>query len=369
MNILVNTSNLKAGGGLQVADSFLSLLYLYTEHSFFVVLSEVLFYLERPMEKYANCTILKYDMPKSIGGLIWGKNAHMDSIVEKYRIDVVFSIFGPTLWRPKVRHVCGFARPQIIYTKSPFFKKISLKQKFAYKISEQFKLYNFDKTSDVLITENKDVSKRLSLKLPHKTVYTVTNYYNQIFDNKERWINDIQLPPFDGITLLTVSANYPHKNLDIIFKIIDFLQENKLDLKLRFVITLSKEQFPMSEKYQKYIILTGKLNIAQCPHLYEQADIVFLPTLLECFSASYAEAMRMGIPILTSDLTFARGLCGKAAEYCDSLSIKSILDGIIKLQYKKRKDELIEAGHQQLKKFDTTENRANKYIQIINNEI
>lgn len=70
MNILVNTSNLKAGGGLQVADSFLSLLYLYTEHSFFVVLSEALFYLERPMEKYANCTILKYDMPKSIGGLI-----------------------------------------------------------------------------------------------------------------------------------------------------------------------------------------------------------------------------------------------------------------------------------------------------------
>ena len=46
-NILVNTSNLKAGGGLQVADSFLSLLYLYTEHSFFVVLSEALFYLER----------------------------------------------------------------------------------------------------------------------------------------------------------------------------------------------------------------------------------------------------------------------------------------------------------------------------------
>lgn len=45
MNILVNTSNLKAGGGLQVADSFLSLLYLYTEHSFFCCLvgSSVLF--------------------------------------------------------------------------------------------------------------------------------------------------------------------------------------------------------------------------------------------------------------------------------------------------------------------------------------
>lgn len=118
-----------------------------------------------------------------------------------------------------------FCAPTNHLHKITIFQKISLKQKFAYKISEQFKLYNFDKTSDVLITENKDVSKRLSLKLPHKTVYTVTNYYNQIFDNKERWINDIQLPPFDGITLLTVSANYPHKNLDIIFKIIDFYKK------------------------------------------------------------------------------------------------------------------------------------------------
>lgn len=68
----------------------------------------------------------------------------------------------------------------------------------------------------MLITENVDVSERLGSKLPHKKIYTVTNYYNQVFDNKEKWINDIQLPPFDGISLLTIAANYPHKNLDII---------------------------------------------------------------------------------------------------------------------------------------------------------
>lgn len=369
MRILVNTSNLKNGGGLQVADSFISLLHLYTEHHFYVVLSDALLYLEEKIKNVGNCTILRYELPQTTAGIVFGKNALLDSYVECYNIDVVFSVFGPTLWRPRVRHICGFARPQIIYPESPFFKEISLKQKLAYKIREKLKLYNFNKTSDELITENADVSERLSLMLPHKKIYTVTNYYNQVFDNKEEWIADIQLSPFDGITLLTVSVNYPHKNLGIIFKVIDYMEKNGSDLKVRFVLTLSEGQFPVAMRYRKYIILTGKLNIAQCPHLYEQADIMFLPTLLECFSASYVEAMRMNVPILTSNLPFARGLCGDAAEYFDPLSVKSIVDGIKKLHDKRRKEKLIEIGSRQLKKFDTSEDRANKYIKIIQNQI
>jgi len=354
---------------LQVADSFISYLHLFAEHRFFVVLSDAMLYLEKKIREADNCTILRYELPQTARGILLGKNAYLDSLVERYQIDAVFSVFGPVLWRPKVRHVCGFARPQIVYTESPFFKKISLRQKWIYKIRERLKLYNFAKTSDILITENTDVSEILSLKLPHKKIYTVTNYYNQVFDNRQEWVDDIQLPPFDGLTLLTISANYPHKNLDIIFKVIDYIEKNKEDLRVRFVLTLSKEQFPVPEKYQQNIILTGNVNIAQCPHLYEQANIMFLPTLLECFSASYAEAMRMDVPILTSDLSFARGLCGDAAEYCDPLSAKSIVDNIIKMQDATLTDDLIAKGKEQLKKYDSTEERAKKYIQIIQHEI
>lgn len=140
MNILVNTSNLKVGGGLQVADSFISLLHLYTEHSFFVVLSDAMSYLEDSMQGATNCTTLRYELPQTMEGIIWGKNTYLDSIVEQYNIDAVFSVFGPTLWRPKVRHICGFARSQIVYTESPFFKKIPFKKKMAYKIRERLKL-------------------------------------------------------------------------------------------------------------------------------------------------------------------------------------------------------------------------------------
>ena len=39
--------------------------------------------------------------------------------------------------------------------------------------------------------------------------------------------------------------------------------------------------------------------------------------LLESFTGTYLEAMHFGLPILTSDLDFAHGLCGDAALYFD----------------------------------------------------
>ena len=62
------------------------------------------------------------------------------------------------------------------------------------------------------------------------------------------------------------------------------------------------------------------MDITECPSLYEQADVMFQPTLLECFSATYPEAMKMQRPIVTTDIEFAHGLCGPAAHYYSPLS-------------------------------------------------
>ena len=54
---------------------------------------------------------------------------------------------------------------------------------------------------------------------------------------------------------------------------------------------------------------------------------MILPTLLESFSATYIEAMFHGKTILTSDLDFARDVCGEAAFYFDPLNPQSIGGG------------------------------------------
>lgn len=365
MNILINASNLKTGGGSQVADSFISCLHRYGRHRFFILLSDELSYLSDRISRTENCRCILYNLKHTVKGAWWGRNKELDRIVESCGIQAVFTIFGPSLWRPRVLHVCGFARPQIVYPESPFFRKISGAKYLKYKLSEFVKLRNFDRSSDVLVTENGDVSERLSRKIRNKRIYTVTNYYNQIFDNPSDWANDIRLPEFDGITLLTITACHPHKNVDIVYKIVDYLESNRIDLNVRFVLTLTEKEFPLTDKYRKYVRLVGRVRIAQCPHLYEQADVMFLPTLLECFSASYPEAMRMGVPILTSDLPFARALCGDAAVYCNPLSAESIVEKLRLLRDAKVRDELCAKGKIRLGVYDTFDTRAEKYIDII----
>ena len=90
---------------------------------------------------------------------------------------------------------------------------------------------------------------------------------------------------------------------------------------------------------------------------------MFLPTLLETFSASYPEAMKMERPILTSNLDFAIDICGDAALYFNPLDsydiankIKTLITDPILYQ------DLVEKGKNRLKNFETSTSRAEKYL-------
>lgn len=368
MNILINCSNLKIGGGLQVAHSFVSSLKDFSLHSFVVVCSSELSNQFDTHTFPKNVKFISYNIaPKAIK-TITGKDIFLDKIVLENEIEVVFSVFGPTYWKPKVKHIVGYAKPHYVYTDSPFFKTLSMMSSLKLNLKKFFHMYDFKHNNQVLITENEDVSQRLRAILSNKEIHTVTNYYNQIFDQVEKWENNLQLPKFEGFTMLTVSANYPHKNLQIIPKVITYLNQNYKDFKFRFVVTLKEGElvFKQDESSNKNIVYLGKTNINQCPSLYSQSDAIFLPTLLECFTATYPEAMRMQKPILTSNLNFATGLCENAALYFEPLDPKDIGDKIYKLANDELlKKELVANGEEQLKKYDTYATRAEKYIEII----
>lgn len=90
---------------------------------------------------------------------------------------------------------------------------------------------------------------------------------------------------------------------------------------------------------------------------------MFLPTLLECFSASYAEAMVMKKPILTSDLGFAHTVCNDAAIYFNPDDANDVADKIIYLMNSPEKQsDLITKGLAQLKQFGSAEDRAREVL-------
>lgn len=367
MNILINCSNIKIGGGIQVAHSFLNELKHINGYVFTIVLSTKL---DEVIDKKlfsSKFTFYKYNINASPKKTIFSNDKFLDGLVIKHNTEKVFTVFGPSYWRPKVTHVCGYAKPQYIYRSSPYFRIISAKTRVALKLKEFFHILDLKKNTDILITENPDVSNRLSGKL-NKQVYTVTNNYNQIFDTPESW-TQTELPPFDGDYLLTVSVDYPHKNLGIIPEVISILHKKGIN-KFKFVVTLNENTLSTNSEINKDIIYLGKVSINQCPSLYQQSKYMFLPTLLECFSASYAEAMKMEKIILTSDLDFARGICKDAAIYFNPLDPHEIVDKLLDIdQNFELQQILLNNGKKRLLDFDTSKQRAEKYLKIITESI
>lgn len=365
MKALINCSNLKIGGGLQVAHSFINELSKNNEDNFTIVCSTQLLKqikIELFSEKFK---FVEYNMSISVFGLFTGKNKTLDTLVKKNNIQIVFSIFGPAYWKPMVKHFCGYAKPQYVYKDSPFFETLNFKSRANLKFKEFLHMWDFKNNNDVIITENPNVTERLSKILKGKEIHTVTNYYNQVFDFiKPSSIQKIQ--KLNGIKLLTIAANYPHKNLRIIPSVIDYLKEKYPDFDFNFILTIEKSELQLTKVQSKYVLFMGKVKIVDCPSLYYNSDFLFLPTLLECFSASYCEAMKMSKPILTSNLNFAKGICTDAAEYFDPVSAKSIGDSIYNLVSDLEKQKkIIKNGNERLQSFDNAEERAKKYLQII----
>jgi glycosyltransferase involved in cell wall biosynthesis len=131
---------------------------------------------------------------------------------------------------------------------------------------------------------------------------------------------------------------------------------------------MKKGDLTTTDEIDKYIVYLGKVDINGCPSLYVQSHYMFLPTLLECFSASYAEAMRMETIVLTSDLGFARGICNDAAVYFDPLDPIDIVNNLLGIDEDDVGQKLLKHnGVNRLKDFDTAAERAAKYLEIIKN--
>ena len=366
MKIIINTSNLKTGGGIQVAHSFLNEILQNKEHTFYVVLSTALASQIDINSFPSNFIFHYYSIKPSIVGALTGNNSILSDLEAEIAPDRVFSVFAPTYWNPKCYHIAGFAKAHYIFKDLPYIKNLSILKKVKLKLLEWIHLWNFKYFCDKLITESEEVSARLHQIFPIKKIYTVTNNYNKIFDIPEKWDRSRKLSEFSGVTLLTISASYPHKNLEIIPRVVTCLNDQYPLFKFRFILSINQTELKGVKSVSKHIVFLGSASISQCPYIYQQCDFVFLPTLLECFSASYPEAMRMRKPILTSDLHFARGLCGDAAVYFNPMDPLDIAEKIFELANNPtEQNKLINNGVRQLKNFDTSQERAQKYIKII----
>ncbi|HID9742997.1 TPA: glycosyltransferase [Proteus mirabilis] len=365
MKIVINASNLHVGGGVQVAASFINevyeLFYKKEKIPYHIVVSNAVYknistYID--INKFLSFNILD----------IYGMKKNQQLNTEIFsNIDILFSIFGPFYLKNNAKiKITGFAQPWIIYPKSPAYNKLSILNKIKYKVKFSIQEFYFKKDT-LLVVELEHVKKALLRRRIKKNDDEVSVVYNavaSIFDNPKEW-KQINYKK-NKFTLGFLGKPYPHKNIKILSKVSEILK-NKYHISCDFLFTLTDvEMNKLGFNRLDNFYSIGPISVNQCPSFYKAIDALIFPSLLECFSVTPIEAMKMSTLVIASNLPFVSDICKDSALYFDPLDPSDIAK---KISYAiNNKDEMlkkIKLANNIVNHLPSAKDRALAYLNII----
>lgn len=371
MRVLINASTLQSTGVVQVAVSFIEECKKFDENQYFVFLSPLV--KKELKDKHFPGNFYFEEILLSPNKILQGRPSrkYLKKRESEINPDFVLSVFGPAYWRPKSPHIQGFAFGHYVYPDSPFFKDhyISFFERLKWNVRKRIHGYFLNRDGKFFICETDDVSSRLPnfIKVAREKVFTVSNVYNDVFN---LGMSNKQLLPIKlkrEFRILCLCSGDKHKNLTILNSVIPILRDKYKQIDFKFVLTVDNIVFErlLENNVRTSVYNVGRVSIEDCPNLYRESDCLFLPSLIECFSANYPEAMVMRIPIVTSNLSFARDICGDAASYVNPLDADQIAERLYQVASSvDLRTKLVEEGDKQLMKFGSAQERAKKYLEI-----
>jgi glycosyltransferase involved in cell wall biosynthesis len=228
-------------------------------------------------------------------------------------------------------------------------------------------LYELKREAALLWTETPYAQNEMAkaLKIPKDKIAIIGNTYGPAYGKMS--ISDRQRSGGRPFTFLYLTADYPHKNLDIFNKLLPLLKERGLNCRFRLTLPhdVFQKRFP---DWQNDPMLQniGPIAPNDGPLAYRDADALFFPSLIETFSANYPEAMISERPILTSDLPFAHDICMDAALYFDPFDAQSAAAAISTLVNDPALYEsLVAKGTIRVQQFDSAAKRTEKLLNMM----
>jgi glycosyltransferase involved in cell wall biosynthesis len=340
---ILNVSNQIKGGGIQVAESLIQDL----KHMSVLVLAP-------------DCI----SVPEGVAVVRVNRNllirlvhvsCYLTFLSCIYRTRVL-TLFGPNpSFFTSGFHIQGFAKPKLIYGEK---SDLSLFKKLVAKL--QVKSL---KTCDLLWCESEDVKRQLLSILGMNSI-VVSNALHQDF-LQSRTIAQFSVVGKNELKLGYVGANYPHKNFNILLKVMDCIRQTGVQVSL--TTTLNDSDFD-SDIGLLGVHNLGKQNREGLMKLYNSVDLVVLPSTLECFSVTPLEAIYFGKSCIVGDFSFNRSVYNSWVDYANVLDAKSLAETILYRYRNPRNEyELRRIADEMLSTYPV-ETRNKKLINLIFNE-
>lgn len=155
---------------------------------------------------------------------------------------------------------------------------------------------------------------------------------------------------------LHVGNAYPHKNLE---RLIDAWREVFDQSSVQLVLCSGRTVFrDRVEKTierkgaDKYVRFLGFVQDQELVALYQKALIYVFPTLLEGFGLPGLDAMRLGVPVVCSNIAVLKEVYGSAAYYFDPTDQKSMAKTILRvIEDVTIRKALVDLGKKRVKRY------------------
>jgi len=359
--ICVLAHNLRTAGGLSVGRNIVATLpQVAPTHGYLMIVPAKCGYPTRRDDGHVTIR----EVPQTqLPGRCWFDSLELPRIVRKFGATWIWALGNVGLVRPPCRQAILFHDPHLIYPESEY----AFESRW-YKIRKRLlrrRLAQCLNATERVFCQTQIARRRFAdvFKYPAEKIGICPNALSYLTDESAVGETPEPLKPYaDRFKLLVLTKCYGHKNLSGILETYKEFRQQLVDTLC--VWTISPDQHPIApglleairqEGLGDLILNVGPLAQAQLKEYFSACDALLLPTLLESFSGTYIEAMQFERPIITSDLDFAREICGDAAEYVDPLSPASIRDGICRL----RDDpeyaaQLVERGRRRMTSFIRT---------------
>lgn len=329
MHVLLNCSTLVKGGALQAAVSFIGTALARVDHIrwHFVISPNVAVELQKSGLRPQPQQMAVIDESPARSNR---SRKMLQTLVKEINPDLVFTFFGPAYADFETLHLCGVADGWVTHgdqwawrtVRSPI-EAIKLLGTILYKA------WMF-RRADAWVTESETAKTGLvrRLGISEERIAVVPNNCADQYLHSEAIA---AMPsPHETLNILCLSAYYKHKNLEIIPAVAKELQACCPNRQVKFVLTLPGESPGLKKILSQAaalgvsdrIVNVGPVPVSRGPEMYQTCQMLFLPSVLETFSANYPEAMAMGLPIITTNLRFARDVCGAAGAYFEPMNAR-----------------------------------------------
>tara|TARA_Y100000590_G_C15745825_1_gene1021960 strand:- start:5541 stop:6677 length:1137 start_codon:yes stop_codon:yes gene_type:complete len=361
MKILINSTTAFIGGGIQVGVSMGNfILSQKLDFDFIFAISKPI-YNNLPKNQKKDSRVIVFE--ESPSRLIKGYKSRkkLKELEISYKPDIIYSLSFPSYTKFKTKEIGRYTNPWEIFSAELAWALLPLYEKLIRWLKNQYRLF-WAKRAAYFETQTEHAKRAIikRFKIDEDKVKVSTNVINPIFDNDPLSKDYSLLLKKNTIKLFSLSADHRHKNLLLIPDILNIWMNNNSNKNLKFFLTLPlgsktwKNIYLRSKKLSlsNNIVNIGPLKLDQCIRWYKNSDFIFLPTVLEVMSATYLESMLMKKVIITSDLQFAREVCGNGAAYFKpndpedaSLTLEKMINN------PKLCNSIISEASEQIKKF------------------